>query len=447
MVVGQVAEGRDLVVLGGGLGGYEAALRAAALGRTVMLVDRAGVKGLGGECLHRGCIPSKVLIERAHHDGFDEYLADRGPVVEDLRAAVERQVRRAGIEVVEGQARFLPGERIAIDRPGELPSFVQYRHAILATGSRPVEVPALPFGGAVLDAAGLLALDELPRSLAVVGGGAIGVELGTALARLGVAVTIVELTDRLLPGLDRDLGPFVGAALGALGVRVELGAAAVGHADGVLRLERDGAALEVAADRVLVAVGRRPNTDDVGIEATGAVLEAGGLVRTGDTGLATPRIAAVGDVRVGPALAHKAAAEGRMVAEVLSAVVGHRDVGAVPLIVFSDPEVASVGATAADAAASDGELVVGTVPLRASGRARTMGRSDGLVRLVAERTSGVILGAQVAAPHASELISTATVLVEMGAVLEDVDGMVLPHPTLGELFGMAAAAAVQASAA
>lgn len=457
MVVGQVAEGRDLVVIGGGPGGYEAALHAVTLGRTVTLVDRRGAAGLGGECLHTGCIPSKTLIELAEHERrasggqpgssvLAEFQQQKSQVVGGLHDAVQRLVERTGIEVVAGEARFIAGDRLAIDRPDGLPMFLEYRHVILATGSRPIQIGSVPFDGdRVLDSAGVLALEVLPRSIAVVGGGYIGVELGTALAKLGVQVTIVELADQLLPGIDADISRVLAAGLERRGVRVELGATASGLTDDGIVARRGEDELQIEADKVLVAVGRVANTDDVGLTATGAVLDARGLVVTDGQCRATPRIFAIGDVREGPALAHKATAEGKMAVEVASGIVAHRDVGHIPLIVFSDPEVASVGRTGRDVAESGGELVAGKVPLGASGRARTMGDVDGFVRVVAERATGAVVGVQIAAPHASELIATATVLVELGAVLDDLDGIVFAHPTLGELIAMAGHAAASAS--
>ncbi len=453
MVVGQVAEGRDLVVIGGGPGGYEAALHAASLGRNVTLVDREGVAGLGGECLHRGCIPSKALIEFAHRTSIGaeappvlaEFQAEKVRVVADLQGAVSRLVQRSDIEVLQGAARFIAGDRLVIDRPGALPMFLEYEQVILATGSRPIELPTLPFDGdRVLDSTAVLALDELPRSLAVVGGGYIGVELGTALARLGTVVTIIEMAGQLLPGLDPDLGAALAKRLEGSGVGIELGALATGLSEHGLLAERGDEVLHVAAEQVLVAVGRAPNTDDLGLLETGATTDARGLVVTDGSCRATPRVFAIGDVRDGPALAHKAAAEGKMAAEVASGVAGHRDVGQVPLIVFSDPEVASVGRDARAVATSGGHLVAGKVPVGASGRARTMGDVDGFARVVVDVDTGAIVGAQVVAPHASELIATATVLIELGAVLEDLDGMVFAHPTLGELWAMAGQAAAAA---
>ena len=461
MVVGEVAERRDLIVIGAGPGGYEAALRAAELGRQVTLVDRRGLAGLGGECLHTGCIPSKTLIELAGSEAhrtadravpnpiLKRFQADKALVIETIRAGVERAVVQSRIEVVHGIARFITGGRVVIERPDGLPAFLEYGAAVIATGSRPTALPTMPFDGqTVLDSAMLLALEELPQSLAVVGGGYIGIELGTALAKLGVAVTIVEMGDQLLPGLDVDLAAVVAKSLGNLGVTVELRTLAIEADHGSLRCRRvDGdAELAIAAERVLVAIGRRPNTDDLGIDAAAARLEPSGLVHTDAFGRAGPALFAIGDVRAGPALAHKASAEGRTVAELAAGVVGHRDVGEIPLVVFSDPEVASVGRTSRDVRASAGELVAGKVPLSASGRAATLEGAQGFVRVVADRATGSVVGVQLAAPHASEMIATATMAIELGAVLDDLDGLVFAHPTLSELLALAARAGMKARA-
>jgi dihydrolipoamide dehydrogenase len=452
MVVGQLAESRDLVVIGAGPGGYEAALHAAGLGRKVTLIDRNGAGGLGGECLHTGCIPSKMLIEYAAGQALQrgeaaaiesiaQFQDRKSKVIEGLRQSIQRQLERAAVEIIPGTARFLSGDRLIIERADGPPGFVDFDAVIVATGSRPVPLGAAPFdSAAVLDSAGALALTRLPPSVSVVGGGYIGVELGTALARLGVTVTIVEMQDRLLFGLDGDLGAAVTRSLRRLGVRVELGAFVSDARPGELELRgvSGDSPTCVAGDKVLVAVGRRANTDGIGLELTDCRLDERGLIHTDAQGRAGARIFAIGDVRPGPALAHKASAEARMVAEVASGVAGHRDVGVVPMVVFADPEVASVGLGAADAASSGGELVVGKVPLSASGRAVAMGQTNGFVRVVVEKSSGVVVGCQIAGPHAAELVAVAAVAIELGALREDLESVVFAHPTVSELLALAA---------
>lgn len=460
MVVGQVASQCDLLVVGAGPGGYEAALHAARLGMRVTLVDAAGLGGLGGECLHRGCIPSKVLIEHAERVGHQQRIPGRpvdedpllafqstkAAVVEPLRSGIEGQLKAAGVETVHGVARFMAKGRAVVDRGSVPPEFFEYRDAIVASGSRPVDIPTLATDGDdVLDSAGVLALNEVPKSLAVIGGGYVGVELGTAMAKLGASVTIVEAADQLLPTLDRDLADVVAASLASLGVTVELVSTAIGHADATLQLRRQGTPDEVTApaERVLVAVGRRPNTDELGLELVGAKIAGSGHISTDEEFRAAPNLFAIGDVRDGAALAHKATAEGRTVAEITAGIRARRDVGAIPLIVFSDPEVVSIGATARDAEASGGELIVGKATTAASGRAATLGLSRGFVRVVAAQESGVVLGVQMALPHASELSAAALLAIELGATLDDLDSVAFGHPTLSELLALAARSAAR----
>ncbi len=450
MAVGELAETRDLVVLGAGPGGYVAAVRAAELRRKVTVVESAGAAGLGGTCLHVGCIPSKALIEAAtlrerctigaelglaiEPPAFDaaRFQGWKHEAIEQLRRQVEGLFKRHKIELVHGYGRFTAPHQIAVELASGTMAYFEATDAIVATGSSPVALPALPFDGVtVLDSAGALALDALPASLAVVGAGYVGVELGTAFAKLGAQVVLVEAADRILPGLDAAAAKLVARRLQQLGVDVRTGTRADGYADGTLALAGLDGEQTAAAEVVVVAVGRRPNTDELGLERAGATLE-NGFVTVDAARLAAPRLAAIGDVVAGPALAHRASAEARVAVE---ALCGHRvafDPYAIPAVVFSDPEVATVGLTLDEARVQGFAAHAATFPLAGVGRAVVMGEQDGFATVVADDASGRVLGVQLVGPHASELAGEAALALELGATAEDLAATIHPHPTLSE---------------
>ena len=453
MVVGEVARPVEVLVIGGGPGGYTAAARAAELGKEVVLVE---ADRLGGVCLNVGCIPSKALITVAHDLARIEGLGDSGikasatldfaatqrwkqGIVDRLVGGVGQLLR--GVEVVEGVARFLDPHRVAVES-GEQVAHFRFGHAIIATGSRPAALPGLPADGVrVIDSTGALALGEVPSTLAVVGGGYIGMELGMAYAKLGARVTVVEALDRVLAGFDGDLVREVRRSLERLGVTVHTGARIGELTDDGLVVEAAGETTTVPADRVLVAVGRRPNTDDLqleeaGLSATGTGhLEVDGQRRTG-----VAHLYAIGDVTAGPALAHKAAAEGRVAAEAIAGLPSGFD-QVVPLIAFTDPELAAVGMTEDDARAAGCDVGTAKARFAASGRAATLGEPRGLAKLVYDASSDVVLGVHLAGPSASDLIGEATLAVETATRVEDLAATVHPHPTLVEILGDAARAA------
>ncbi|MEN3283372.1 MAG: dihydrolipoamide dehydrogenase [Solirubrobacteraceae bacterium] len=460
MVVGEIADHADVVVLGGGPGGYTAALRAADDGADVVLVERGGIAALGGACLHVGCIPSKALIELARGVHDTHALAPAGLVVEGARAdlarfqewrreltarlagGVERLLARAGVCVIAGEARFARRDRIAIRTPGDGVRFVEFGGAIVATGSRPVELRTLPFDDErVLDSTGALALTTVPTTVVVVGAGYVGIEIGTALAKLGARVTIVEALDRVLGHLDPALARPVAERLGALEIDVVLGATARHLDGGDLVVETANGERRLPADVVLVAVGRRPSTSDLGLDQAGVPVGADGLIDVGADRRAADRIAAVGDVIAGPALAHRAYADARVAVDALAGRPAAFDVRAMPQVVFSDPEVASTGLTEGEARAEGFDVAVATVPLAASGRAATLGASSGFTRVVVDRATEQVLGVHVVGPHASELITEGTLAVEMAATAYDLAATIHPHPTLSESVAEAAALA------
>ncbi len=463
MVVGEIAESVDLLVVGAGPGGYVAAARAAELGREVVVVDRGGPEGgLGGACLHVGCIPSKALIELAHARAqttgmhaaglnagdvsvdLVRFQTWRQGIVDRLAGGVGGLFKRHSIRHLTGHLRFNKPDRAAVQTPDGNVKFLEFEHVILAPGSRPVELPTLPFDGdRVLSSTGALALTEIPKTVAIVGAGYIGLELGIALAKLGAQVSIVEALDRILPAVPEELSEPVARTLRRLGVEVHTGCLA-SHLDGPdLVLEGDR---RVPAHRVIVAVGRTPNTDDLGLSSLGVPVGPDGLIAVDERRLATARVAAIGDVTAGPALAHKASAEGIVAAEALCGLPSAFDPTAIPVVIFTDPEIAYAGLSEAEARAAGFDVGVGTSPLGASGRAATLNARDGFTRTIVDRTGRRVLGVQIAGPHASELIAEGTLAIEMLAAPEDVTGTIHPHPTLSESFPAALGSeAVQAA--
>jgi dihydrolipoamide dehydrogenase len=452
MVVGEFADAVDLLVLGGGPGGYAAAIRAAQLGRQVTLVERAGPAGLGGVCLQVGCIPSKALIELADAmqrtrdlraagldaDGvavsLERFQAWRRELCAGLARGVGELLDGGGVRIVHGEARFNRADRVAVRTPEDRALFFEFEHAIIATGSRPAALPGLPFDGErVLDSTGALALPAVPESVAVVGAGYIGLELGTALAKLGARVTVVEALDRVLPTVEESLTAPVLRRLRALGVDLRLDTTAQRLEDGALVVVGPGGGEDrVEAQRVVVAVGRVPNTDDLGLAEAGVSVGADGLIEVGEDMRAADRIAAVGDVVAGPALAHKATAEAAVAAEALSGRPAAFDARAIPIVIFTDPEIGSVGVSEAQAREAGLDPVAATFPLAASGRAGTLGARDGFTRIVADEATDRVVGVHVVGPHASELVAGGALAIEVMAAPGDVAATIHPHPTLGE---------------
>ncbi len=457
--MGELPREVDVVVLGGGPGGYAAAFRATDLGLDTVLVESRGA--LGGECLHAGCIPSKALLGIAAliHDAteardagvvFGPAAVDAGKLREWTQRSIDRLAqglgalaKTRGVDVVPGHGRFEPDGSIRVARDDAPPATLEFKHAIVATGSRPATVPGLEPGPRVWDSTGALALSTTPARLLVVGGGYIGLELGSVYAALGTEVTVVELLDGLLPGVDRDLVAPLARRLGKRFKQILLGTKLTAMRAGpdavTVELAGDGAPPHLEVDHVLVAVGRRPTIDDLGLEHTRAQRDARGfIVVDAQRRTADPRVFAIGDVAGEPMLAHKAIAEGRVAAEAIAGHPAAFEPRAVPAVVFTDPEIAWCGLMEAEARARGAEVRAVKVPWSASGRAVAMGRTDGLTKLVFERASGRLLGVGLVGPHAGDLLAEGTLAVEMGAVAEDLAGTIHMHPTLSETLGEAA---------
>jgi dihydrolipoamide dehydrogenase len=450
MVVGDIPDPADLLVIGGGPGGYASAIAAAQSGRSVTLVDRDDWNGLGGSCLHVGCIPSKALIElsRSATDAratpglrvedlsvdLAAFQRHRDAIVGDLAQGVAGLMKHYGVETVQGDLRFTGPRRAVVTRTSDRPKHIEFTDVVIAVGARPVELPSVPFDGdRILDSAGLLALETVPASLCVIGGGYIGLELGTALAKLGSKVTIVEAADDLASGFDVDAARLVRRSLERLGATILCGAVVRSLDPDCVSVDtREGIPINVPAERVLVCVGRRPNTESLGLDQLGVVPDPGGRVMVDDAGLALPHVAAVGDVVDGPALAHKATAEASAAVAALGGHGSSRTLANVPLVMFTDPEVAAVGLTP-DAAKEEGiDAGTAAAPFSALGRAMTLGHSEGFVRLVFDRADETVVGAQIIGAHASELVAEATLAIEMGATVEDLALTIHAHPTLSE---------------
>ncbi|HEY1779830.1 MAG TPA: dihydrolipoyl dehydrogenase [Roseiarcus sp.] len=441
-----------VLVIGGGPGGYVAAIRAGQLGLDTILVE---ADRLGGTCLNVGCIPSKALIHAAGaaHGlrepralnaiglsigppklDFARTIAWKDSIVTRLTTGVGVLLKKAKVRTLLGTATIIDG-KTAIVRADTGETRIQAEHLILATGSEPVELPALKFGGDILSSTDALALTEVPGSFAVVGAGYIGMELGIAFAKLGAKVTIVEALPKILPLYDAELTQPVVRRLADLGVDTLLGAKATTHSNGALKVVgADGKVQSIAADKVLVAVGRRAHVSGFGL-ATLDLTMSGAFVRIDETCATSMRnVWAIGDVTGEPMLAHRAMAQGEMVAEIIAGERRAFDPVAIPAICFTDPEIVAVGLSPAAARAAHGEIRVGHFPFRANGRAMTLQDDDGFVRVVARADNHVVLGVQAVGAAVSELSAAFALALEMGARLEDIAFTIHAHPTLSEAF-------------
>jgi dihydrolipoamide dehydrogenase len=450
----------DVIVIGSGPGGYVCALRAAQLGLKVACVEKRAT--LGGTCLNVGCIPSKALLQSsenysaATHDfaahGIDvgavkldlgRMLARKDEVVSANVKGVEFLFRKNKVTWLKGTARIRAPGTVEVDGVA-----YQAKHIVIATGSESVNLPGLDIDEQrIVTSTGALALSGIPKHLVVVGGGYIGLELGSVWRRLGAEVTVIEFMDRIVPNMDTEIGRNFQRILTRQGLKFRLSTKVAGarltNTGVVLTLEpsQGGAAEEIAADVVLVAVGRRANTDGLGLDSAGVALDERGRVKT-DAHWATnvPGIHAIGDVIAGPMLAHKAEEEGVAVAERLAGQAGHVNYAVIPGVVYTWPEVAAVGQTEEELKAAGVEYRIGRFPFTANGRARAMGDTDGFVKILADKATDRILGAHIIGPDAGTLIAELATAMEFGAAAEDVARTCHAHPTLNEAVKEAALA-------
>jgi dihydrolipoamide dehydrogenase len=447
----------QVAVIGAGPGGYAAAFYAADRGMQVTLIDPA--QNPGGVCLYRGCIPSKALLhvaevvnEAKHAEAWGvsfktisidvpKLRAFKDKVVNQLTGGLGQLSKQRKVTYIRGTASFRDAHTLEIAAEGDGRSVLKFEHAIVATGSRPSTIPGLTIDSPrVMDSTAALELPDVPKSLLVVGGGYIGLELGTVYAALGSKVTVVEMTAGLLPGADRDLVNVLAKRIEKICEAVLLNTRVVGmkEAKGGVAVSFDGEGLgdgprERTFDRVLVSIGRRPNSAVPGLDRTAVKVNARGFIEVDESRrTAEKSIYAIGDVVGEPMLAHKASHEARVAVD---AIAGERAVfepAAIPAVVFTDPEIAWCGLTELEAKNQKRDVVVARFPWAASGRALTLDRPDGVTKLVLDPQSSRVLGVGIAGPGAGELISEGVLAVEMGANAEDMKLSIHPHPTLSE---------------
>lgn len=450
----------DIAIVGAGPGGYVAALRAAQLGAKVVLIEKDRV---GGVCLNRGCIPTKTLLRTAEVLKLARKASDYGIVVSEVRldwtAAQKRKdavVRRltggvkllldkAGVRLLFGTARFVSPSVLEVMTADGLER-VSARDYVIATGSRPAPLPVPGLDGPdVLSSDEALALECLPESLLVIGGGPIGVEFATLFGACGVRVTVVEVLPRLLPTLDADLGAEVERLLKKAKVKVrtasKVSKAAMRNGKHAVTIESDSKETVLEVDKTLLAVGRRPNVEELGLESIGLLVERTGIGVDEHMRTNVPHVYAVGDVTGGILLAHVASREGIVAVENALGRERVMNYAAVPSCVFTQPEVATVGLSEEQARQRGYDVKVGKFPFRASAKALAQGERNGLVKIVADSQYGQILGLHIVGPHASDLIQEGTLALTLEATLDELDAAIHPHPTLSEALAEAALAA------
>ncbi|WP_028782623.1 dihydrolipoyl dehydrogenase [Thalassobacillus devorans] len=452
MVVGDFPIELDTLVVGAGPGGYVAAIRAAQTGQKVTIVDK-GV--LGGVCLNVGCIPSKALIQAGHRFAhakgaddmgiksenttvdFSKVQEWKGKVVDKLTGGVEGLLKGNKVDIVKGEVYFVDKNTVRVmdDKNSQTYTF---NNCIIATGSSPIELPNFKYSERVLDSTGALNLKEIPKKMVVIGGGYIGTELGTAYADFDTEVTILEGTKDILGGFEKQMTQLVKKRLKKKGVKVETNAMAQGveeTKDGVkVTYEVKGEEKTIEADYLLVTVGRKPNTEELGLEQVGIEMDDKGLIKI-DKQCRTnvDNIFAIGDIVEGPPLAHKASYEGKIAAEVIAGEKSEIDYLGIPMVVFSDPELASVGYTEKEAKEAGYDVKASKFPFAANGRALSLNDTDGFVKMITRKDDGLVIGAQVAGANASDMIAELGLAIETGMTAEDLALTIHAHPSLGEI--------------
>ncbi|MEH7522757.1 dihydrolipoyl dehydrogenase [Bacillus sp. JJ1503] len=442
----------DTIVIGAGPGGYVAAIRAAQLGQKVTIVEK---ENLGGVCLNVGCIPSKALITAGHHFhqaqnldvfglsiptvevDFSKVQAFKESVVNKLTGGVGALLKGNKVEIVKGTATFVDANTVKISSvEGE--KNIRFEHAIIATGSRPVELPTMKFSNRIIDSTGALNLQEIPKNLVVVGGGVIGVELVGAYANFGVKVTILEGQSEILNGIDKKATSIVKRNLKKKGVDIFTKAIVEGAKEtenGVeVTCEINGEKRVFEADYLLVSVGRKPNTDKIGLEAAGVELGEKGLIKTDNQcRTSVPHIYAIGDIVSGPQLAHKASYEGKIAAEAIAGEKSIVDYTCIPAVVFSEPEIAVVGHSEESAKNAGIDTKVSKFPFAANGRAIALNQTEGFVQLITRADNDMVIGGQIIGANASDMIAEIALAIEAGLTAEDLALTIHAHPTLGEI--------------
>ncbi|MGE7924179.1 dihydrolipoyl dehydrogenase [Viridibacillus arvi] len=442
----------DTLVIGAGPGGYVAAIRASQKGQNVTIIER---EYLGGVCSNVGCIPSKVLISVGHRFEQAKHSGDMGVVAQEVKlnwakvqefkngvvsklvGGVKGLLKGNKIDIVNGEAYFVNADTVRVI-DGDNEQTYRFKNAIIATGSRPLAIPTFKFTERVINSTDALTLPEVPEKLVVIGGGYIGTELGSAYANLGSQVTIIEGGKDILAGFEKQMTQVVKKGLKKKGVEVVVGASAKGVEENengvVVTYEADGEEKTVEANYVLVTVGRRPNTDKLGLEAAGIEFAERGLLKVDkQCRTSVPNIYAIGDIVSGPQLAHKASYEGKVAAEAIAGENSIVDYLAIPAVCFTDPELATVGYNEEQANAEGIEVKTAKFPFAANGRALALNATEGFVKLVARKEDNLLIGAQIVGTGASDMIAEMALAIEAGMTAEDIALTIHAHPTLGEI--------------
>ncbi|TXT18332.1 MAG: dihydrolipoamide dehydrogenase [Erysipelotrichaceae bacterium] len=441
----------DTVIIGSGPGGYVAAIRAAQLGQQVTLIER---NVIGGTCLNVGCVPSKALLQAGHT--YQEMLHaskfginatatldfektqtwKNTQVVQKLRSGVTQLLKKNKVTVLFGEAKFSSKNSITVSSADKSDEY-SFNHAILAVGSRPIEIKAAPFSKRILDSTGILNIPVLPQSLSVIGAGYIGCELAEAFAAFGTKVTLIEATPGILPGFNTKLSDLVKRNLTKLGVTIITDALVLSSKEDELSVsltyKKGDVENTVDSEYALVSVGRRPNMDQLNINVSGIELDPKGFVKVNKQSKTTnPKVYAIGDITLGLALAHKASYEAKIVAEVISGRKVEIDYKAMPAVCYTTPEIATTGKSLEECLAQNIKAIATDFPLAANSRAIAAAKTEGFVRIISEENTKLILGAQIAGINASEIISVLTLAIETSLTLEDVALTIFPHPSVSE---------------
>ena len=462
----------DLVIIGGGPGGYVAAVRAAQLGMKTLCVDKSA--RLGGVCLNYGCIPSKALLDSSRHyamarDSFAGHgigvkgldldigrmMARKQEVVDTLTDNVRKLLEGNGVDVIHGTAKLAGGTEVEVTRNGPesegRKETIQAGQILLATGSQPVSLTGFDFDGErIVSSSEALSFDAVPGKLLVVGGGYIGLELGSVWSRLGAQVTVLEMQNNIAGPVDGQIARTLLRSLKKQGLSIELNTRVVSSevtADGVsVTVEKEGGQERLSADRVLVAVGRKPLVEELGLDAAGIERNDAGMVAVNESfQTSVDTIYAIGDLIPGPMLAHKASAEGRAAVECMAGMPGEVNYDAIPAVIYTHPEAAYVGLNEEQLKAREIPYCKGTYPFTGAGRARCMGDTEGFVKVLSHTKTDRILGVHIIGPRASDMIAEAVLAMETGASCEDISRVVHGHPTFSEAFQEAAMVAQECS--
>jgi len=454
----------DVVVIGGGPGGYVAAIRAAQLGFSTACVERwindEGKPALGGTCLNVGCIPSKALLDSSHHFSFlkheakshginasgvsldvNKMIQRKAGVVQTLTQGIAGLFRKNKVEWLQGSGKLVGNSQIEVTPVGDAVAetyVVAAKHIIIATGSVPITIPPAPVDNErIVDSTGALKFNDVPRRLGVIGAGVIGLELGSVWNRLGSEVVVLEAMDDFLPSVDRQIATEAEKILRKQGLDIKLGAKVTGtgtnNREVTITYENQDGKQQLAVDKLIVAVGRKPNTDGLGAKEIGLHLDERGFIQV-DAHCRTniENIYALGDVVKGPMLAHKAMEEGVAVAERIAGQPGHMNYDVIPWVIYTWPEIAWVGQTEAVLKQQGIDYKTGVFPFIANGRARAMGSTEGMVKMISDARTDRILGVHIIGPNASELISEAVLAMEFNGSSEDIARTIHAHPTLAE---------------